>query len=701
MSAPVGDPPGPVPLRLLHSSVIALLLLAPAVAWTRPLPPGLEPEVMRLAAGRDDAPLPPGWTIRGLSIGANAVEIVLRRGDHELPIALRAKDAAGAGTRLGETASFAAWLPDDTDAEDRIAAEALLARVRANDAGTFWARADELGAGSERARPDAGPAPTVEAPAPPTDDSVQEARTLGWVDDTRRVATWALLLAAVAYVLARMVRLRQAAAPALIFVLALALRLGLPPHAPIHTNDHGIAELRGLVSTGASATRPVESDRYGVAFRQAIRIMTAPFGGTAAAVLRTNALLGALATLPMAAAGALLFQTPFAGLVAAFAVALAPTLVVLSPTESAMPLAMLLFLLGVAGGLVAIDPSRPRPLRTAAGLLAGAALANASELGVTTLLFPLAALLVLAASPHRRGLVSLRIMGVPGVVVLVAVGLHALALSDVLAFAAETRRQDLSLLQKLLSPNLLLRDPRLVSPALLPLFGLGVAVLAWQRRFALAAGLVASFGILLFSGLIVLAARSDAIRYQGPAQLVLMLGLGALVTLRRPAPMTVALVGVLAATSLPGLEAARRRSLDAAAYERVSSFDDAGSLVVRVARHRMGEVLADFPEYAIGSKSGRIQVLELPAFPEGDDRSCRAWLGPACYRFTEEEVRTDVLTRAPRLGGCALRPECAPLSAGVPADAEVAEVPWIDREFFVVSCARPIVGLFPCETPGP
>lgn len=670
--------------------VIALLVSASLDAEARPLPPGLEPEVRQLVTPRDEAPLPAGWTVQRMSIGAAAIEIVLKKGTHEVPVALREKGARASGRRLGETASFEAWLPDGASDDDRIAAEALLARLRANDAGTFWARVAAMN----------GPActdPTSEGgPSPAAADTVQEARTLGFTDNLRRALTWLMLLGGLGVVLARSIGARSAALPLAMFVLALALRLGLPPLAPLHTNEHGIAELRGLVAD-ASATRPVETDRYGVAFRQVMQVLTAPFGRAPDAVLRTNAVLGALTTLPLAAAATLLFGTPHAGLVASFAFALTPALVVLAPTESPMPLAMLLLALGLACGLLALDPSRPERVRIASGLAAGAALANASELAVTTLALPLAALFVLAGSPHRRSLFAPRITALPVLMVLLSVGSHVHALSDVLAFAADTRQQDLSLAEKLLSPDLLLRDAQLVPPALGPGLLVALGILMFQRHFAFAAGLLSSFALLFATGLIVFAARSDAIRYQSLSLMVPLLALGAIVTLRRAAPLAVATLGVTAATATAGLQLASTRTLDAAAYELARDAELPARLVVRVAPHRDGEVLSDFPEYALASRSREVRVVELPGAPEAADAECRAWLGPSCYRFTEAEVRADALATAPRVGTCAIRPGCAPLAAGVPADAPAVDVPWIDREFFVVSCARPVIGLFPCR----
>jgi hypothetical protein len=679
MSVPAARSPFLAPLLVLA------VLAAPAPASAAPIAPGMEHVVGRLVGA---AELRDGWKTGSIRITPASIEVVLDGpSQQQALVVLRAPgDVDERGERLGSTKSFEARLIARDDAP-KPSARLLLQQIGERDDGTFFAQVDALAATIPELK-------DADATSRPT-----QARVLGPLDDARRALSYLALLALLAG-LALTAKERPRRRIALIgglFVLALAVRLVVPHRAPMHSNGHGIAELRGLAgSTGFGAFIP-ETDRYGVAQRQVVRALIGPFHGGANAALLASAVFGALGAVALFALAMLLFSSVSGALAAALLYALSPAQAWLSVSESPMALAGLLFLLGLAAAVAALEADLSPRRAHALAFVAMLALGNASELAVTTLAMPVAGLLfLLVACSDRLHFQSFRRFAAPLAVLAVTVGLHLYALGPVLAEARRQRGQEAPLaLRHFLGPgNLLANLPLTAGLGLFALAGL-LVMLRGHRRVAL--GIVLGTAILLFSGAFVLASLTDELRYQVAGMLLIFLAPAGLGLLPRFAS-AVALAAV-AAASLPGLLFVRAHPpLEAVAYEAVARAAAAlpAEVVVKLAPRRMGRVIAEFPEFLLQPEH-RLTIDE--AGPPG--AACYVYVGPACWSFTPDEVRDGVPARAPHFAGEPIRPDCSKLvngveSAGPGVFAGSSEVPWRDGEFHRIVARRPAVGLFPC-----
>jgi hypothetical protein len=641
-----------------------------------------------------------------------AVEAEVQCGAELGRVQLWPLDASAEGEEVGRSRSFSIRLVEGSSPVIRGAARELAGRVQAHDDGTFYAKAERLRSriSTSEARehhPDGAGFVSLGSPE-------ATAREHGLVDSARRLLGWlALVILLIPLSLAAVRRWWSARDARWWFIglgalcaLAIVVRVVVPPWAPLHANAHGIAELRGLASPSSNWMGPVESDRYGAAWRQLVRGVIQVWNGGATSVFAFSAVLSASAVLLLGLFAYQLTESRAASLVAAAGLAVHPAHVALSPSESPMGFAGMLFLLGLIAACAA--PTLQGRLRIFAWWSSGLALAAASELSVVTLLLPVAALLVVAGMQGARLWQERWSWILPALLVAVTMCLHLAALGPILDEAGARRAGPL--LQALIvgwkgHRNALL-DATLSSPLLLPLALAGIVALALRGTWTRAFGLVAASAILIGGCSVIAVCRTDVIRYQPDGELLLFALAGATVLLApfRVRSATAGLLGLLfVATSGRGLASVRTPLLDASAWKiiRAAEPELPPAATVHLASRRMagGMVLNDFPEFLLQARGHRVRLDERPEAANGE--GCVVWLGPSCYSFTVDELAQGGLARAIHLGDAALRPECGALvqridAAHPPVKAEPISSPFPQDEFFE-SSGHPLIGLFPCQ----
>ena len=209
---------------------------------------------------------------------------------------------------------------------------------------------------------------------------------------------------------------------------------------------------------------------------------------------------------------------------------------------------------------------------------------------------------------------------------------------------------------------------------------------------------------MLALGLSVNACRTDAIRYQTDAHLLLFVLVGALILITSSARIRVGLAtaegALLLISSSRALAAIHEPSFQTAAYLLVK---EAASrlptdVTIRIPpAHLDGAPIGDFPDYLLMEQGHRVFV-DLDANP-ADPATCFVWIGPRCYSFAwNDEV--DPLSRATPVEDAALRADCLPVASWIdtqqrPIVARRLSVPLADQEYLRVP-GHPLVGLFPC-----
>ncbi|MEQ9077834.1 MAG: hypothetical protein RLP09_28485 [Sandaracinaceae bacterium] len=675
----------------LTTSALALSGATSAAAQNPVYPPGLEAEIGALVFRGDDPPLSPSLEVTGAQIESDRV--VVRVGE-SARVFLTDRRATLDLRRIGETASFAVWLDPDADADTRAAADALVERIRGRDRGALAGEAAVPRATTRQAR-------SAEPDAPTT-----PLRALAWLS---LLALGGLLLARERALAWPQISKERVALFAL-FALALGLRLALPSWAPLHANDHGIEELRGLVTEDYG----VEAMPYGGAYAWLVRAIVRPLGLGADAALALAALFGALAVVLLHRVVAQLAPGSVAPTLAALGLALHPTHVRLSLSEDPRPLAGALLLLGLLAGLLARRASR-RSSRALGLVVAGLAWALAAELRVITVALPVAGVLFLViAAPERtetegpgwswrEGLAALG----GGALVLFAVWSHRGVLEAALASGAE--RHSFSLWDRLLDPHCdVLLDPLLTSVALLPLAALGALGLLRVRRARTALAALVAFAVLTPPSLFICASRTDAIRYQSEAHLflfVLLAGLAPFVwgaRVSRPRALAIGAGLVLAIAAAPGLWSVSQPDVHEQASAIVRLDAPPAPTLIRVPPREMPnerKVRSGFPDYLIDAPERAARVTP-DRLAEPTREACVVWVGPACWSFTDEEVREGL----PRIDGAPFRAECAEMLGGADAargalrSLAPVSVPHRDREFHRIPAETPRLGFAPCPS---
>jgi hypothetical protein len=324
--------PSEVPVAWFVRAMLVLVFWASSAAAVTRLPPGLEKEVMHLVAGPEQLGPCKLYSIR---ITDFVVQLGLEGAQEKGLVELLPVESIGDGEKLGTTASFSVWLAEGSSAALKQSGRMLVERIAANDDGSFYDKAAAISAGRayEQSSRTGG-----------AGSALVEARDLGRLDTIRRAVTWAALLLLLGWSILRALAVGWRSRTNLIWWTYLAglaavatyLRLTLPPWAPIHANMHGIAELRGLAVPEALWRGPVETDRYGYAYRQVVRAFIGPWDGQVRAALGFSAVAGGLSVIPLAIVAARLLRSRWAGVVAGVALAVHPAHIILSKSETPM-----------------------------------------------------------------------------------------------------------------------------------------------------------------------------------------------------------------------------------------------------------------------------------------------------------------------------------------------------------------------------
>jgi hypothetical protein len=663
--------------RLALAMVVALALPSLARAAPAPFPPGLEADVQGLVT---DAHLSGGCEIGSIRIEAFFIDLHLACGKDTSVLRLTGHEDG--------TAGFVLHLPEGAPAVVSRAAKELAAIIEKKDARSILARTVQLEASQPLSR------------------ITETARPLGLLDNLRRALVWAALIVLLGWLGAAGARRASGvwlACLALVFLGALVVRWRLGPWAPFHGNEHGISELRGLVASSSQWQGPIETDRYGVAYRQIAQVFAAFFSSHLRGVFILSMLASALSVIPLALLGAALTGSRPVGAVAAVGLAAHPIHIALAGTESAFVLAGLLFLLGAAS-LCSLSTVEDRH-RRAAIWLGALALTASAELAVNTLAFPVAGLL-LALTCFRRQ--DARLWFLPLIVLGGSMLLHLYSLWPVLQAARANRENDFAdNLRSFVSARNALTTSTLTSPLLLPLSIAGALVLL-VRKPRVGIALIASALVLLAAASLVSGCRKDMIRYQGNGHLLLFIAAGSLLMpLRHRVVVGVASIALLAALLFPtrtAFAALRAPLLDVSAYRLVEQAEAKlpKDVTVFIAPRRITpEILSDFPEYVLQERGHTVQVEAMRDGPSDSRGDCAVWLSPACYSFTQAEVSAGVMSSATKISKASVRSECAPLirkidSAAEPYVAAALPVPFREDEFFRLS-GQPLIGLFRCR----
>lgn len=670
--------------------VCALLLPMVAGALPSPFPPGLEHDITVLVG---DGALSNGCRANGIRIQSDFIDVRVECGAESGVVRLTSAEDSDAGA-LRRTTSFVVRLQEPATAPVRAAAVELAGQIAKRDDGTVLGKATNI----RSSRTDQG-------------DGAQ-ARQLGLLDNLRRGLVWAglvvllTLLVATALRRARREDLAWVGFLVAVFAGALIVRLKLGYWAPIHANSHGIAELRGLVTSSSEWQGPVESDRYGVAYRQIVQAFLRLGHGRAHGAFLFAAVASALGVVPLALLGSALTSNRFVGVVAALGLAFHPLHIALSATESSFGLAGTLFLIGAA--CLCAVPSLPVQDRGRAWWAGALALAAACELSVITLVLPVAALVLAAAVLGKQ---DRRLWVWPLGILLVSMALHLDAVWPVLRQARELRGQEfLGTLQSFRGDRNALSNETLAAWTLRPLAIAGLLVLLVRRRWVGLTLLVATPLVIAVSAS-VNGCRTDVIRYQPIGHLLLfVLAASVLLVLPERGWALKAFGGALVALALlvptrTAFAALRKPLLDVGAYRFVEKAVPPGTELMRVIvpPRRMGnrDVLSDFPDFVFLAAGHKVQVVEVGR--EKDEppaQSCAVWVSQACFSFTGKEVEAGAVEKAVRLGAAPLRKECEPLVGQIDGTREAflaAELPVPFREWeFLKVPAKPLVGLFPC-----
>lgn len=669
-------------MRRSAQSAGAVLLLAlfgastPAHAQApRGLPPGLEPEVARLVFAGDEPPLGESVRVLGASIRPDRVEIEIGSDQESGLVWLAHPEADLRAERIGTTPSFSVWLPESTPRELRPHARRLVERIARRDDDTFWPRAEVA--------PDATVEGRTWSPTHPRRALRQALRALAW-------GALLSLLGCIAWLRRRDLRGEWLWLVGL-FATALALRLSLPPWAPLHANEHGIEELRLL---GGWADLRAAYSPYGMAYPELVRGLSDPFGGGARTALALGATFGALSVPLLYHLAHRLFESRPGALFAALALAAHPTHVRLSLSESPRPLAGTLWLLGITLALFAFGSgagsARSTRMRAFALVGAGAALGLASELRVLTMLLPVAAVAWLLFTPRRRpsGWIG---AAIGGLFVLSFAALHGELLLSAVVEGSERVSLSEAAALSLSSTKNVLSDPTLSSALLVPGVVAGAVIAAATGRARSTAGLLLVSAALMVPAHLVTACRTDLIRYQVEAHFGLLLLLAAWgrvpgSTRARAGTLALAASTLLAGT-IPGLADIARPDVHAQAYRvaREQAPRPPGRLVLppRQMTHEP-RIRSDFAEaWASGLMRGE---------PSRRGETCHVWIGVPCWSFHEAETEWELVDGIP------FRRECAELVGGVGRleNLTTVTVPHRAQEFHTIGADRIAVGYAPC-----
>ena len=298
-------------------------------------------------------------------------------------------------------------------------------------------------------------------------------------------------------------------------LVALVARVVAGPCVPIHTNGNGISELRTL-----AAASPDDRDAeqlFGPVYPAAMEALFALSGRSEMAVYRWNQVCGSLAAAALVLLALVIGFSPVPAVFAGLAMALHPSQVWLSSTESSMALFQFLLLASLAGLVASIRRC------SIAGLWAAmAVLTIAATLRVLTAMALPISIVLFYVTSWRHGRLGSRLKEHFPATVVAATGILIYHFNGIRwvfgAFSGLSGHWS----DKHWSIGHVLFDPTLTPPIIPVMAAAGAAWLLLRRRQL--ALLLLPLALLTYpAGLLVNACRSNAVRYQTPTHWVLYL----------------------------------------------------------------------------------------------------------------------------------------------------------------------------------
>lgn len=477
-------------------------------------------------------------------------------------------------------------------------------------------------------------------------------------------------------------------------LLGLVLRILVSPGTPVHANNHGIEEIRGLVEYSLRAER---HDPYGNTFFFVMNGLLSIFGRNEGMLFLLNRVFGTLAILGIYMLAKALRFSELGAIFAALLLCLSPSQVWISGTESQMVLHLSLALTGLSLLIASVRTSDPLLSWSAAGLIA-----LASSMHVATVaLVPVAVVFALSAGlrqamrenpSYRRHILACLAVGA------MYVSLHALSLNmDSLARGIN----DLGFARNLAawaSVENILWDPTLTPIVVPPLAFIG-AFLLLRRRADLVFPLFCAAVLIIPLSFSVCACRTDALRYQSPTHWIYYLLAafpfsGVLAGPRSASRFlprgAIFLLGATAAAGLFLLATGSENIQEYRFMREVAAVVPQNAAIWLPTRAALGHFRTEFPDYL--HEQFLIKGNEADPFPRPRDR----WLymGLDCYKSESPEDEID-----PASG---LRKECRSACAGtrklvMEKTLDARRPKWgYQQPFHRLSTERPVVGLYRC-----
>jgi len=667
---------------LATALLLAAVLIQTAAFCACKIGPEMGPEIERLIYGGDAAaPLPDGWRVTAHRFTDLDIHVQLENpAGSSMLVRLALPPLPSARKLLGMTRSFRVELVsgDGSDPGAMRVADAFFERVREGDGAEFLQNEKMI----ER-------------------QGRAEFLFMKYVFPKMLFAMLAAIFILLVLNSGRISNLlfdddkRVAAAVLALAAAALILRLLLAPQAPIHANGHGYTEIRAIVFAESVETKEI---LYGTTYPAMMRWINRAAEPRGIDIFVVNIIFGALGVISMFLLAKSLLRDDRAAFFAAALLCFNPSHIMISGTES--PVAAFLFF-GPAGAALIVPAVKKGslPLLWLATLLISVA---ATLKLLTLLMVPVAVLFYIysirGARLRNRAAFSIH----SAACLLFASGwafAHCLSISRQLI----TRGTGLIMLDyftMFFKNENILFDPSLTL-LIIPVLALAGWALMWKRDARLAVLLTVCLLMVMPPGFMVIADRTDAVRYQTAAQWALFLLAAVPLTgirkLKRPTRAAAASLVIIAALALPNmiysynLLAAGNEDITEYRFIRRSLRNIDRNDRIRIAAAPGGgeKMNREFPDYL-----GKRFIARGPAEP-GTAESI--YIGLYCYRYgSDEEMETDM---AP--GG--IRKECRDICGGTLETLFRKEIiisyPAIGfrKKYFLTGTDHPVIGFYRCK----
>lgn len=647
--------------------------------------PGMNANVNNLLSNNDkEYPLPAGWEVSGYHYTDFDIDAHLKGpGGKQLDVRIAHTLLPSSMRLIGKTAHFRVEVADADYLSGAAAADALFKRIRHNDSLTF-----------------------LSSPGMRSREGIEEHVFYRYL-----FAPFLLFILALSLILflINLLFIRENLLPGgwgariALFAILLTgffLRFYLAPRTPIHTNNHGIREVRTIVYPQSPEQKEM---LYGVVYPTTMRWLTGIVGDSEENVFRINILLGTLAILSIYILGKSLFKTEEAALFSALCLSVSPLQVWLSGTEA--PAAMYQFA-GLAG-LALMAASVQNEKRSAFFLSILFLLFAASLQLLTVLIIPAALVLFIYYYYENESAGKKSLIDGAWIFIIIACAWLAFHFKSL---ASEKIGEGVGKLSGTggLFHNLFSLDNTLLDPTrtafILPLLAAAGYCLAWRRkRLGLAFTLVILAVVPISS--LVFASRTDAIRYQGMTLWIFYL-LAAFVFstdikfngwIKRRAVIASAAGLLVIAGSTLGLYQLHERDEEINEYlfirQSINKIPSGAVIRLPTRGAASGKLMVEFPDY-IG---GHPLVRGADKGVSGSNEI--VYIGLDCYRYRGDSEKAESII--PSTG---MRRECSQVCGGHPVkivkttlDAKVYGIGFQKRHF-ELGTRYPVIGFYRCDS---